>query len=445
MSGKGGDEIKERKKKFRLLIPLIIASVLFLSLTALAQTGKIQKATELSPNLIVTVTPAEARVDIYEHDKGSIFKREFVDNGSLSLNLPEGKYWIVILRGYEYQPHQEEVEIKEKEIKKINVNLKHLYNMNKLGWYSGDAHMHTIYSDGKQKFPILVRAAKAEGLNWIITTEHNEGVIKSWEHLHKHNYNTPLFQLYFGEEVTTFHSGHFNALGAEGYLDYRLPLEEIIAQTHKYKGLIVANHPFSGPLLGNLSSYFWQVENGYAKFQPDLDGVEVWNGGWEWEDEEALKYYFHLLNQGYKFFASANTDTHNFYSTPPGTPRTYVYLGEKKLSKEEVKTALKLAKIFLTSGPLLQFDINGKTPGETLKVKLKENITFNIKIKSIYNLSSLFIIKNGFVFYYNGKLTGKEHMETVSFPADKNSWYLLRVLGENGTQAITNPIWIKVD
>jgi len=36
-------------------------------------------------------------------------------------------------------------------------------------------------------------------------------------------------------------------------------------------------------------------------------------------------------------------------------------------------------------------------------------------------------------------------METVSFPADKNSWYLLRVLGENGTQAITNPIWIKVD
>jgi len=176
-----------------------------------------------------------------------------------------------------------------------------------------------------------------------------------------------------------------------------------------------------------------------------LDGVEVWNGDWNWENEETLKYYFHLLNQGYKFFALANTDTHNVYSNPPGTPRTYVYLGEKKLSKEEVKTALKLAKIFLTSGPLLQFDINGKTPGETLKVKLKENITFNIKIKSVYSLSSLFIIKNGFVFYYNGKLTGKGHMETVSFPADKNSWYLLRVLGENGTQAITNPIWIKVD
>lgn len=398
-------------------------------------------------NLSINVKPPEARIDIYDSSK-NLFKREFIEDGAFSINLPDGKYTVVIQKGYEYEPYREEIDIREGSIKKLEVELKKIYDMEKLGWYCGDTHMHTTFSDGSQKFPVLIKAAKAEGLNWIVTTEHNEGCIKAWKHLYKFrdNYNTPYFNACFGEEVTTFHSGHFNALFVEGYVNYLLPLKEIIKETHKYNGLISANHPFFGVNLqeGDMGSYFTQLVNGWAEFEEELDGIEVWNGKWCWENEEALRYYFHnILNKGYKFFAIAGTDTHNFYSAPCGTPRTYVYLGDKKLSCENIKKSIKEGKIFLTNAPLVLFDIRGKIPGEELEVKKGEKVNFNIEIKSIYNLSHFFIIKNGSPCFYRNIKGKKEHSEKVTLSIDRDSWYILRVYGEGETQAITNPVWVK--
>jgi hypothetical protein len=194
-----------------------------------------------------------------------------------------------------------------------------------------------------------------------------------------------------------------------------------------------------------MASYFTQLVNNWAEFEPELDGIEVWNGHWIWENEEALRYYFYnILNKGYKFFAIAGTDTHNFYHAPPGTPRTYVYLGNKKLSRENVKEAMKSGRIFITNGPLVQFDIEGKIPGETLEIKKPDKLNFNIEIKSINNLSHFFIIKNGAPCFYKKIEGNKEYSQKINIPVDGDCWYVLRVYGEKDTQAITNPIWIKL-
>lgn len=41
------------------------------------------------------------------------------------------------------------------------------------GWYRGDLHVHSVYSDGRLKPAELAAAARAAGLDFIATTDHN--------------------------------------------------------------------------------------------------------------------------------------------------------------------------------------------------------------------------------------------------------------------------------
>jgi len=41
------------------------------------------------------------------------------------------------------------------------------------GWYRGDCHVHSVYSDGKLTPEQLAAGARAAGLDFIATTEHN--------------------------------------------------------------------------------------------------------------------------------------------------------------------------------------------------------------------------------------------------------------------------------
>lgn len=41
------------------------------------------------------------------------------------------------------------------------------------GWYRGEFHAHTNYSDGEHTPDELVEVARAEGLDFIVVTDHN--------------------------------------------------------------------------------------------------------------------------------------------------------------------------------------------------------------------------------------------------------------------------------
>lgn len=436
-------------KKIKIFLVAIIL-IQILQITALSKTE--------NGKLVIKTTPLHTRIDIFKDNK--LFKRNITNNdGILEENLPKGKYQIIISKGLEYKPYKKDIVIKEKELN-LNVNIEKVYDMQAVGWYSGDAHLHSQFSDGAQKFPQVVLGAKAEGLNWIVPTEHNEGASKLWKHLQKNNYNTDDFCVIFGEEVTTFNLGHFNAIGIKGYV---FPVvetaKEIFDNTHKYGGLVVINHPFAGDLqFRKLSSYLWQVNADEAEFFDNFDGIEVWNSNFGWDDEETLRYWFKLLNEGKRYFAIASTDSHNIFTNPLGIPRTYVYLGDKKLTQENILSALKNCNAFLTSGPLVQFTIKDKIPGETAKCKKNEELELNIKVQGFDIINEIQVIKDGFIYFnsnkeviYEGNVEGYtpelgyEHIEKLKITPKKNSWYVVRVKTKSGLQAITNPIWVELE
>ena len=155
-------------------------------------------------------------------------------------------------------------------------------------WYRGDAHVHTVHSDGQRRPEEVVAAARAAGLDFIVSTEHNTSSASAvWG---RHAGAGSDLLVVDGEEVTT-RNGHLLALGLPpgGWIDWRYRAADgvigrFLRQIRTLGALAVAAHPYC-PFLGCA----WKF--GYA----GLDAVEVWNGPWTLDDEAALATWDGLL------------------------------------------------------------------------------------------------------------------------------------------------------
>jgi hypothetical protein len=174
-----------------------------------------------------------------------------------------------------------------------------------LAWYRGDLHLHTVHSDGQRTPEELVAGARAAGLDFVASTEHNT----SSANLIWGRHAGPDLLILAGEEVTT-RDGHYLALGLPpgAWIDWRYratddAVDRFLGQIHRGGGLAVAAHPFC-PFLG----CSWRF--GYAGF----DAVEVWNGPWTADDELAVRAWDGMLVEharaGRWIPAVANSDAH---------------------------------------------------------------------------------------------------------------------------------------
>ncbi|MGE3375009.1 MAG: CehA/McbA family metallohydrolase [Vicinamibacteria bacterium] len=113
-------------------------------------------------------------------------------------------------------------------------------------WYSGALHAHTHHSDGALPPAELARRARAEGLDFLAITDHNNTAHQ------RDPIAEPGLLVISGEEITT-PGGHLNVLGLEGeraYLDFRaLPgdprLLAMVEQVAAPGVLFSVNHPRS--------------------------------------------------------------------------------------------------------------------------------------------------------------------------------------------------------
>jgi hypothetical protein len=136
----------------------------------------------------------------------------------------------------------------------------------RLRWLAGDLHTHTVHSDGGMTVPELARFAAGRGLDFLAITDHNTT---------SHHRELPAaaaahrIALLPGQEVTT-ETGHANALGSIGWVDFREPPDAWLEAIEAGGGLMSVNHPIGG----NVS---WATP---MKRRPPL--IEVWH--WSWLD-----------------------------------------------------------------------------------------------------------------------------------------------------------------
>ncbi|MFF4604326.1 CehA/McbA family metallohydrolase [Streptomyces sp. NPDC001339] len=146
-------------------------------------------------------------------------------------------------------------------------------------WYRGDNHLHSVHSDGKRTPARIAALARAAGLDFITTSEHNTtSSHRAWEGL----WGDDLLIL-TGEEVTT-RNGHVLAMGTDPgvFIDWRYRARDNAFGTfaraiRRAGGLVVPAHPHATCIGCN-----WKFGLNEA------DAVEVWNGPYTPDDEVAL-------------------------------------------------------------------------------------------------------------------------------------------------------------
>jgi hypothetical protein len=170
-------------------------------------------------------------------------------------------------------------------------------------WYRGDCHLHTVHSDGKRTPDQLVADARAAGLDFIVSTDHNT----SSSQLQWGDHATTDLLILNGEEVTT-RSGHWPAIGlpAGTWIDWRYRANDpadfrrFVDQVHRAGGLVTAAHPFAN-CFGCTYEFAYEL----------ADLVEVWNGPWTQDDEASVIHWDGLLRGGTWIPAIGDSDAHN--------------------------------------------------------------------------------------------------------------------------------------
>ncbi|MER5444589.1 CehA/McbA family metallohydrolase [Streptomyces sp. NPDC002764] len=146
-------------------------------------------------------------------------------------------------------------------------------------WYRGDCHLHSWYSDGRRTPAEIAALARAAGLDFINSSDHNTHAA----HAHWATEAGDDLLILLGEEVTT-RNGHVVALGTDPgtFVDWRHRardgrFEHVADLIRRAGGLVVPAHPHA-PCIGCA----WKFGYGEA------DAVEVWNGPWTPDDEVTL-------------------------------------------------------------------------------------------------------------------------------------------------------------
>jgi hypothetical protein len=229
-------------------------------------------------------------------------------------------------------------------------------------WFRGDLHLHTVHSDGAREPDEMIAAARASGLDFIASTEHNtNSANRVWPAC-----RTGGLLVIPGEEVTTRH-GHWLAVGlsSHAWVDWRYgPSDGVFprfaAQVRDDGGLVVAAHP-SVPLPGAA----WEF--GFDH----VDALEVWNGRWNLDDELSLRIWQRLLRQDRRIVAVGGSDSHG-ERQQVGSPQTVVHADE--LSTPAIVDGLRCGRSYLARSCEVALELTATGdggvagPGQTLRV-----------------------------------------------------------------------------
>jgi hypothetical protein len=314
-------------------------------------------------------------------------------------------------------------------------------------WYRGDLHLHTVHSDGQRDPDELVLAARASGLDFIVSTDHNTSSANAvWPAC-----PTGTLLVIPGEEVTTRH-GHWLAvgLGPRAWVDWRYaPRDGVFprfaADVRQAGGLVVAAHP-AVPLPGSA----WEF--GFA----DVDAIEVWNGRWNVDDELSLRIWQRLLRQGRRIVAVGGSDSHGPHQ-PVGSPQTAVHAPE--LSIAALLDGLRRGRSYIARSPAVTVELSASCPngdardvagpGQTLRVPPETPVTIDAAVGGAPGTNVALVTAAGCA----GRATvGSSTGARLRWEIDAASARFARLevrdaaRGRLGAMvALTNPVWLPCE
>jgi hypothetical protein len=423
-------------------------------------------------------SPLSARVAIrntagkYHAPPGALYRLlrgdlHFYAFDQAALELPEGHYEAKVARGPEYRIARVEFDVRQGETTRLTVTLERWTDQRKLGWYSGESHIHANYGFGHwyNSPRTMLLQCGGEDLNvsnFMVANSNGDGV---FDREYFRGRPDPLSQagtiLSWNEEFRSTIWGHMTLLGLDhlvepiftGFAHTTQPWDaptngDVADLTHDQHGLVNYTHPAvnpKDPYLGPYTAKELPIDAALGK----VDSIDVMGTN----HEATVPLWYALLNCGFHLPASAGTDcfVNRIASRVPGAGRAYVRV-QGPFSYGAWIEGLKAGRTFVTNGPMLEFTAGGQGAGATIRIEPGAGLRVEALARAQSPLDRLDVVLNGRVV--TTARAGGDRLSVAideTIPIERSGWIALRASGPNhpdqpdGTvYAHTGPVYIEV-
>lgn len=314
-------------------------------------------------------------------------------------------------------------------------------------FYYGIPHAHTSLSTGSGSPEDAYYYAYKNGLDFLAITDHNNYLAKEeksssskWNILnstcHKFNKKYDNFLAIKGFETKTIY-GDINVINPYNYFKGTVNNFNFLVLwiLNNPDSVISINHPHKDILNLEYNELLNKV----------ITSIEVGNGSYPVKYIRYDKYYYSLLDKGFRLGAINGQDNHkvNF-----GDFENLTVLITNELSFEKIINCFRERKTYSTESKTLRmyFSIDEAFMGSILKCP-KNKIRFNIYVEDLrFRINSIEIVtnKNSIVkkisdIDLNSITYIYEHERKAS-----ESWYIIRILcDDNKRLCISSPVFIE--
>ena len=372
----------------------------------------------------------------------------FHASGEFTLEAPAGRMALEAVKGFEHLPASASVEVRPGETTQAVLTLKPLVDMAAKGWYNGSTHAHMNYAGNLRNTPAhMMLMGRAEDLDVVnILAANKDSRVFDHQYFekgggeHSSSKGQPDVKVIVGEEYRPPFWGHVFYIGLRdhlispftaGYqgsaLESLYPSNTDMFRKALAQGAAVGYvHAFGGdrdPLQGSLGG-----AKGFA-----VDAALGTIHGLEWSGSSRGSYtvLHHALNNDLRIAPvggeDANTSLHRH--TMMGSVRTYAYTGST-FTAEGWRDAIKAGKTFFSNGPLLEFTIDGRLPGESVQLPSAGTVTLKAEVWSFMPLTKVMIYRNGQVWKELTLNEDRTHVRLEErLEVSDSAWYALSAEG----------------
>jgi hypothetical protein len=413
-----------------------------------------------------------------------------------SVALPAGNYTIEYSRGPEYRKKVQKLAITDNSPKTITFRLERWIDPAKLGWYSGDHHIHAAGCAHYERptegvYPKdMIRHVIGEDLKIgsVLTWGPGWYFQKTFFEGKDNDVSTEDHRIRYDVEVSghpSSHTGHLLLLRLkdqdypgtkriEDWPSWGLPILQwgkkqgaITGYTHSGWGLSLKQEKllsYEMPPFDGIGANEFVV----TVTHDATDIISAADTPYAWE----LNVWYHTLNVGYRTRISGETDFPCIYGERVGLGRSYVR--QDKLDYDDWVVGLREGRNYASDGKshLIDFRVAGIAmgSGEDVKLSASGSVKVTAKVAALlgeepdetirskpYDQKPYWDIERARIgntrkvpveLVVNGKVVQRKEMladgelHDIEFIAaiDKSSWVCLRILPSSHT----NPVWVTV-
>ncbi len=361
--------------------------------------------------------------------------------GPFDMALPPGKWEIAIRRGLEHLSLFDTITLKPGETAERTYRPRRWVDMRKLGWFSGDDHVHfrLLSDEDAQRLMTWVQAEDLHLANVVEMGDINRTWFRQRGFGREHRVVSAGHILSPGQECprtgARFRLGHVLAMNTTSLVrnpDRYFLYDWMFDQVHRQGGLTGYAHVYrTYPQLHRDMSI--NVPKNKVDF---LELMQIGILG--------TNLYYEFLDLGFKLTAAAGSDVP--FAGTVGEVRMYAYAPEAG-DGDAWFEAVGRGRTFVTNGPMLELEVGGAMPGDELRVEKGQKVRVHARAwghPGRSRPSRLEIVRHGRVIRHLQPSHPEDNELRLSFELEGENgyWLAARAEGADGSQAHTTPVYV---